>query len=140
VLESLLPPLDRPTRRGRPPADPRILLDAIFWKFAHHARWKDLPDYYPPMLTCRRYYQRLFLSGRLATLYAALFKDLCGRGRADLPSMVAHGYFETNGRDIALSPAVALTWQLRTALLFIQHAYQVFRCRFGRMDRLGFVL
>ncbi|HEY5269175.1 MAG TPA: transposase, partial [Anaerolineales bacterium] len=82
VLEPLLPPSDQAGKRGRPPGDPHELLDAIFWKFAQHARWQDLPVGYPPMLSCRRYYRRLFLSGRLATLYSALYQDLRTRGKA----------------------------------------------------------
>jgi transposase len=51
--------------RGRPPANLLRLLDAVFWKIAHHARWQDLPPGSPPILTCRRFYRRLFLNGRL---------------------------------------------------------------------------
>ena len=50
IIEPLLPPSDHAGRRGRPPADTRELLDAVFWKFAHHARWQDLPTGYPPCL------------------------------------------------------------------------------------------
>jgi transposase len=138
VLEPLLPPAERVAPCGRPLADSHLLLDAIFWKLAHNARWQELPDVFPPMLTCRRFYRRLFLSGRLATLYSALYKDLCTRGMVDLPILVSRGCFEISGRSLMLRPGLVETWQLRTALLFLQQGYQVLRCRFGKRGRCGF--
>jgi len=114
-------------RRGRPSADPRELLDAAFWKLAHHARWQDLPDYYPPMLTCRRYYRRLFLSGRLVTLYSALYQDLLTRGKADLPAFVEQGCFSITGNQVTLRSDLDENWRMRTALLFLQLGYQAVR-------------
>jgi len=127
VLEPLLPPFDHAAGRGRPPADPREMLAAIFWKLALHARWQDLPAGYPPMLTCRRYYRRLFLSGRLATLYSALYKDLRTRGEADLVAILEKGCFSIIGKNVILRPGRNVTWQMRTALLFMQQGYRVFR-------------
>jgi hypothetical protein len=107
------------------------LLDAIFWKFAHHARWQDLPVGYPPMLSCRRYYRRLFLSGRLATLYSALYQDLHARGKVDLPTCVERGCFTITENKVTLRLGLDETWQMRTALLLVQQGFQVFR-RFRR--------
>ncbi|MFA5810535.1 MAG: transposase, partial [Thermoleophilia bacterium] len=120
VLAPLLPPPDPIRRRGRPSVDPRELLDAIFWKLAHKARWQDLPDYYPPMLSCRRYYRRLFLSGRLTTLYAALYQDLLARGEATLTQIVHQRFFTVTENMLTLPPGLNEIWQLRTALLFLQ--------------------
>ena len=138
VLEPLIPPseniLPSPAGQGsgvrlsgRPAADPLPILDAIFWKFAHHARWQDLPPGSPPMLTCRRYYRRLFLSGRLYTLYSALYKDLHSTTELDLPSLVDQGCFLIESHALVLRPGLDETWQLRTALLFMQQAWQVSR-------------
>jgi len=127
VLVPLLPPPDHASRRGHLLADPRELLDAVFWKFAHHARWQDLPDYYPPLLTCRRYYRRLFLSGRLATLYDALYEDLLTRGEADLTALVKQGCFTITKNKLSLREDLDETWQMRTALLFNQQGFQMFR-------------
>jgi transposase len=131
VLEPLIPPWGHAGKRGRPPVDPRELLDAIFWKFAHHARWQDLPVGYPPMLSCRRYYRRLFLSGRLATLYSALYQDLHARGKVDLPTCVERGCFTITENKVTLRLGLDETWQMRTALLLVQQGFQVFR-RFRR--------
>ena len=130
VLEPLLPPSGHTSKRGRPPSDPRELLDAVFWKLAHHARWQDLPLGYPPVLSCRRYYRRLLLSGRLVTIYHALYKDFCSRGRVRLGAFVMHGWVKIIGNRVALrqgSPEIKDTWQVRTALLFLQVGYQSLR-------------
>ncbi len=80
------------------------------------------------MLTCRRYYRRLFLSGRLLTLYTALYQDLLTRGQTDLTVLADRGSFIIVGNGLVLSPALDETWQLRTALLIMQMAHQV-SCR-----------
>ena len=113
--------------RGRPPAGPLEMLDAIFWKTAHHARWQDLPVGYPSMFTCRRYYRRLFRSGRLFTLYRALYKDLHTRGQVDLAALVAQDCFEIKENTVAISPGIEETWQMRTALLFMQPGFYMVR-------------
>jgi len=127
ILEPLLPPPDRHSPRGRPSVDRRPLLDAIFWKFAHHARWQDLPVNYPPMLTCRRYYRRLFRSGRLATLYSALFDDFHTHAKADFIAFVNKGCFWIMGNRVIFRLDQPESWQTRTALLFIQKGLQVVR-------------
>lgn len=127
VLAPLVPPAERTGKRGRPPADPRILLDAIFWKLAHHARWQDLPPWYPPMLTCRRYYRRLFLSGRLDTLYTALYDDLLTRGMVSLHGLVKQGDVAISENKVIMRRGMGKSWQMRTALLFLQQGYQALR-------------
>jgi transposase len=103
------------------------MLDAIFWKMAHHARWQDLPVGYPSMFPCRRYYRRIFRSGRLLTIYRALYQDFCTRARVDLTALVERDCFEINENKVALQTGVTVTWQMRTALLFMQLAYQNLR-------------
>jgi hypothetical protein len=83
------------------------------------------------MLSCRRYYRRLFLSGRLATLYSALYQDLRTRGKADLTDFVNRGCFTITENKVTLRLGLDETWQMRTALLLVQHGFQVFR-RFRR--------
>ncbi len=126
VLAPLLPPAERTGKRGRPPADPRILLDAIFWKLAHHARWQDLPPWYPPMLTCRRYYCRLFLSGRLDMLYSALYQDLLARSKVSLHGLVEQKSVAIAENKVILHSGLDRQWQTRTALLILQQGYQRF--------------
>jgi transposase len=127
VLEPLLPRVNNAGKRGRPFADPRILLDAVFWKLAHHAHWQDLPRGYPSMHTCRRYYRRLFLSGCLDLLYTALYDDLLTRGRTGLPSLVRKGSAAVYENKVILRRGLDKSWQTRTALLFLQQGYQALR-------------
>ena len=127
VIEPLLPPCQKTTRRGRPPADPRPLLGAIFWKFAHAARWRDLPASCPPMLTCRRYYRRLILSGCLFTIYYRLYTDFLQHSGLHLPALVEKGVFSIVDQKVTIRSGLPETWCLRTALLFLQLAYQVYR-------------
>jgi len=127
LIEPLIPPREKAARRGRPPADPRELLGAIFWKFAHAARWQDLPTGSPPMLTCRRYYRRLFLSGRLFTIYRRLYKDFLQHSGFDFPVLVKRGAFLIVNHKVTIRSGLSENWYLRTALLFLQLAYQVYR-------------
>jgi hypothetical protein len=76
------------------------------------------------MLTCRRYFTRLYRSGRLFTLYKALYQDLLTRGQTGLASLVDQGSFLLAGDHIILQPGLKITWQLRTARLFMQAACQ----------------
>jgi transposase len=127
VLEPLLPLAERTGKRGRPPADPRKLLDAIFWKLAHHARWQDLPEFYPPMLTCRRYYRRLLLGGRLDALFSALHQDLLIRGKVSLSTLVEQGSVAVSENKVIMRRELDKSWQMRTALLFLQQGFQALR-------------
>ncbi len=123
VLEPLVPPVERSGRRGRPFANPRILLDAIFWKLAHHARWQDLPPCYPSMHTCRRYYRSLFLSGCLDDLLSALYRDLLIRGKVSLHILVEKKAVAVSEKRVIMRPGLEKSWQMRAALLILQQGY-----------------
>jgi transposase len=43
-------------RTGRPPKDPRQMLNAIFWILGTGAPWRDLPERFGPFQTVHRYY------------------------------------------------------------------------------------
>jgi hypothetical protein len=181
VIEPLLPQAEITNLRskihpGRPETNPRRLLDAIFWKLAHHARWQDIPTSLPSLispapvlsgqnlgrgrgwaglspevasgdlracrrhaspapLTCRRYYRRLFLSGRLYTLYKALYHHLLAHLDLDLPSLIHQGLLFTDGRQVLCLSPKPDTWQTRTLRLFLQLAYQNLRCLLKEMDQ-----
>ncbi len=79
------------------------------------------------MLTCRRYYRRLYLSGRLLSLLSLLFKDFLSTSGTDLPSLVSQGCFLISGNRLALRPDLEGSWQSHTALLFMQPGWQVLR-------------
>ena len=81
------------------------------------------------MLTCRRYYSRLFRSGRLLTIYTALYQDLLTRGQTDLVTLVNQCCFTVAGSQLTFNAASneTETWQQRTALLLLQQAHHVAR-------------
>ena len=87
----------------------------------------DLPDGCPPMLTCRRYYRRLFLSRRLAALYTAFYKDFLSRGSFDVTALVDRGGIITTEKEVFYASDVPDNWQTRTVLLFVQQGYQNLR-------------
>jgi hypothetical protein len=87
------------------------------------------------MLTCGRYYRRLFLSGRLLPLYSALYEDLLAQARVELKSLVDWGCLTISGNALVLSPGLEEIWQMRTALLFMQQGWQV-SCRILREEKL----
>ena len=138
VLEPLIPDKPSASTRGRPATDPRLLLDTIFWKLTTGSTWDHLPPGHPSMLVCRRYYRRLYLSGRLTTLYRHLFHHLEQSG-VNLPNLNSKGFFRVGSRHkLVLSPECPPTWQNRTALLFMQQGWLALNslCRRNTADRL----
>jgi len=114
-------------RRCRPRTSPRTLLDAIFWKLATGQTWDALPPNFPPLRLCRKYYRRLFLSGRLYTLLLALYNHMRLEAAMDLTTLLEAGVFTTTpGQNIALSLHAPPTWQNYTALLFMQLAREAY--------------
>lgn len=57
-------------RRGRPPADPRRTLNAIFWVACSSGPWKDLPEDYGRPGTASRQLRRWARSGHMDLLLA----------------------------------------------------------------------
>jgi transposase len=118
-------------RRGRHCTSPRALLDAIFWKLATGQTWDALPLGFPPLRLCRKYYRRLFLSGRLYTLLLALYNHMRLEAPMYIETLLEAGVFTTTpGQKIALSPQAPPTWENYTALLFMQLA----RAAYSRLE------
>jgi len=136
---ALMTPAQQPAKkRGRPrnqPISPRALLDAIFWKLATGHTWDALPLDFPPMRQCRKYYRRLFGSGRFYTLLLALYNHMRLEADTDPRFLLEAGVFTTTpGQNIALSPGALPTWQNYTALLFMQLAREAYS-RFKRIQK-----
>ena len=87
LIRPLLSP-SSPASRGRPPADPRAVLDAVLWKIRSDTPWYDFPADLPPWQTCYRYYHRWLRDGVLDEIAAALYRDLRDRGGLDLAEIV----------------------------------------------------
>jgi transposase len=50
-------PKRRKDGRGRPPKNPRQVLEGILWILFSGAPWHMLPKEFPPYQTCHRYFQ-----------------------------------------------------------------------------------
>jgi transposase len=121
-------------KRGRPcnSISPRALLNAIIWKLATAQNWDALPGDFPPMRLCRKYYRRLFLSGRFYTLMLALYNHMRLETDVDPWLLLQAGLFTTTpSQNIALSAQAESTWQNYTALLFMQLAREAY----ARLER-----
>src|SRR4030042_2923802 len=94
IIEPLLPKLPRRSDgRGRPWRNHREVLNGILWVLRSGARWKDLPERFPPYQTCHRRFQNWVRSGVLSRVLDALAEDLRQRGEIDLSECFIDGTF-----------------------------------------------
>lgn len=68
---------------GRPPKDPRLMLNGILWILGTGAAWRDLPERFGSCKTVHRYFSRWQRSGVFAALIEALQIKLDDRGLID---------------------------------------------------------
>src|SRR5438105_15565653 len=66
------PFLPRPQRMGRPPADLRAVLNAIFYLLRTGCQWRMLPKDFPPWSTVHTWYRRWRLDGTWERLHETL--------------------------------------------------------------------
>ena len=93
-IQDLIP--DGPVRedgKGRPWKDKRAVLEGILWIVKTGARWRDLPEIYPPYQTCHRRFQQWVENGVFDQVIAALARDLQERGGIDLSECFIDGTF-----------------------------------------------
>lgn len=126
LLQSLFQDHTPPSSRGRPPHNPRPILDGILWKIRHATPWEKLPPGYPSHMTCYRRYRLWSRDGRLNQVFLTLYKDLLHRGHFDLMRAIKVGDITIlpDGDQFRILVAAVLieTWQLSTALVFVQLA------------------
>jgi len=70
-------------RTGRPPKDPRLMLDGIFWILSTGAPWRDLPERFGPWQTVYHHFRRWRQQGVFARILDALQVKLDERGLID---------------------------------------------------------
>jgi transposase len=80
-LGPLLPP-ERPAT-GRPNHDHRRMLNAILWRYATGAPWRDLPVQYGPWESVYRRFRRWQRAGIWDRLLAGLQAEAAADGRLD---------------------------------------------------------
>ena len=125
---SLLEPFfDKPPSiqtRGRPRRPDRDILNGVLWILRSGARWRDLPERFPPYQTCHRRFQQWCRDGRLARALETLAEDLRQRGDLELSECFIDGTFivAKKGAQKSERPSgarVRSSWQWQTALVFL---------------------
>ena len=69
LVEPFLP---KPKRMGRPPADPRAVLNGILYLVRTGCQWRLLPKDFPPWSTVHTWYRRWRRDGTWETIHEAL--------------------------------------------------------------------
>lgn len=110
--------------KGRPPADFRMVMCGILWILRSGARWKDLPQEFPPYQTCHRWFQEWVKRGILRKVLRALAEHLRDIGELDLAETFIDGSFASakKGAQKLEKPRRARgprSWQLRTAQVYL---------------------
>ena len=119
--------------RGRPPSDPRKILDGILWVLRTGAQWEDVPRRYGPKSTVHGWFQRWRKAKVMERMLRALAEDLRRRGGLDLSECFIDGTFAPakKGAPKSARPSVAKgprSWPLQTALVFLSpYARRVLR-------------
>lgn len=70
-------------RTGRPPKEPRLMLNGIFWILGTGAPWRDLPERFGPWQTVYDHFSRWRREGVFAKVIEALQVKLDERGLID---------------------------------------------------------
>ena len=124
-LEPLIPsPTKRKDGRGRPPRDPKDVLNGILWILRTGAPWKDMPARYPPYQTCHRWFQKWVKQGVFRKILLELGEDLYERGGIDIRETFIDGSFTPAKKGVILSALPKevkgpRSWQLQTLLVFL---------------------
>ncbi len=124
LVGGFIPKAINGTLRGRPPRNPRDVLNGILWIMRTGAPWADMLPKYPPYQTCHRWFQKWVKDGVLDAILKALAEDLRRRGKIDLTECFIDASFAGAKRGaIALVQRAAAkgarSWQSRTATVFL---------------------
>ncbi len=68
---------------GRPPSDPRLMLNGIFWILGTGAPWRDLPERFGPWQTVYDHFRKWRKAGVFANIVEALQVKLDDEGYID---------------------------------------------------------
>lgn len=115
----------RKSKAGRPPKDPRLMLDGIFWILGTGAPWRDLPERFGPWKTVYGYFSRWRKAGMFTKIINALQVKLdeqglidwelwCVDGASVRASRAAAGADKKVSRDTPTSPPTT-RWVAREA-------------------------
>jgi transposase len=115
----------RKARTGRPPKDPRRMLDGIFWILGTGAPWRDLPERFGSFQTVHGYFSRWRSAGVFARIIEALQVKLDADGKIDwelwcVDGAVVRASRAAAGADKKVSPSTPTSlrttrWAARAA-------------------------
>jgi len=123
IIEPLIPKTIKSAKGGRPRKPDKEVLQGILWILQTGARWKDLPQDYPPYQTCHRRFQEWSRSGTINRVLVAIAQDMEERGKLDLSECFIDGTFASAKKGEVLSGRrnvgkAARSWAFRTSLVF----------------------
>ncbi len=72
-----------PAKTGRPPSDPRRMVNAILWILRTGAPWRDLPERYGPYTTAWDHFDKWNADGTLARILEVLRAAFIEAGEID---------------------------------------------------------
>jgi len=72
-----------PKATGRPPRDPRVIMNAIFWILRTGAPWRDLPEEFGPWQSAWRLFDKWNGDGTLARVLEKLQSAFVDLGEID---------------------------------------------------------
>jgi transposase len=81
LIKPLLP--KRTATTGRPPSDPRLMLNGIFWILSTGAPWRDLPERFGPWQTVYDHFSKWRRGGLFAAIVETLQVKLDRQGLID---------------------------------------------------------
>ena len=128
--EKIEPLLPRPKRRrrGRPPKDPRVVLEGILWVLKTGARWRDIPrELGVSSSVCWKRLQQWDQQGVWLRIWRAFLSELDRRGRLDWQESFLDGSFAPakKGATESAKPNAARArsgWWWSTAKVFLWEA------------------
>lgn len=80
LIEGLFP---EPAATGRPPADPRQMMDGVLWRLRTGAPWRDLPEEFGAWETVYKHFDRWNSDGTLDMIKRTLLTRIVDDDRVD---------------------------------------------------------
>ena len=125
TLEHLLPrPKKRVDGKGGPRCPNRSVLEGILWVLKSGARWRDLPEKYPPYQTCHRRFQEWVKQGIMREILRKIVEHLKDKGKINLTETYIDATFVEAKKGVKKSEKPnqvkgARSWQSQTRGLFL---------------------
>lgn len=81
LIEDIFP---KPKATGRPPVDPRVMIDAVFWRLRTGSPWRDLPEEFGPWKTAYNHFDNWNSNGTLDQVQHRLLQNIVTDGGIDM--------------------------------------------------------